>query len=53
MGIGRSSIIAGCLLFKAGYKTNQIIQHISKVRGLRVPDTEEQIAWLKKQEKKP
>ena len=50
MGIGRSSIIAGCLLLKAGYKANEVIQHISKVRGLRVPDTEEQIAWLKKRE---
>lgn len=53
MGIGRSSIIAGCLLLKSGYKTSEVIQHISKVRGLRVPDTEEQIAWLKKQANKP
>jgi protein-tyrosine phosphatase len=52
MGIGRSSIIAGCLLLKAGYKTNELIQHISRVRGLHVPDTEKQIAWLKRQEKK-
>jgi protein-tyrosine phosphatase len=50
MGIGRSAIIAGCLLFKAGNKTNEVIAHISKIRGLRVPDTDEQIAWLKKQE---
>lgn len=50
MGIGRSSIIAGCILLKAGYKTNEVIAHISKIRGLRVPDTDEQIAWLKKQE---
>lgn len=50
MGIGRSSIIAGCLLLRPGYKTGDIIAHISKVRGLRVPDTDEQIAWLKKQE---
>jgi protein-tyrosine phosphatase len=50
MGIGRSTIIAGCLLMKPGYKTDEIIAHISKVRGLHVPDTDEQIAWLKKQE---
>ena len=50
MGIGRSSIIAGFLLLKPGYKANDIISHISKIRGLRVPDTDEQIAWLKKQE---
>jgi protein-tyrosine phosphatase len=50
MGIGRSTIIAGCLLIKPGYQTNDIIAHISKIRGLRVPDTDEQIAWLKRQE---
>jgi protein-tyrosine phosphatase len=50
MGIGRATIIAGSLLLKPGYKTDDIIAHISKIRGLRVPDTEEQIAWLKKQE---
>ena len=50
MGIGRSTIIAGCLLIKPGYKTDDIVAHISKIRGMRVPDTDEQIAWLKKQE---
>jgi protein-tyrosine phosphatase len=50
MGIGRSTIIAGCLLIKPGNKTGDIIAHISKIRGMRVPDTDEQIAWLKKQE---
>ena len=50
MGIGRSTIIAGCLLIKPGYKTDDIIAHISKIRGMRVPDTDEQIAWLKQQE---
>jgi protein-tyrosine phosphatase len=50
MGIGRSTIIAGCLLIKPGYKTDDIIAHISKIRGMRVPDTNEQIAWLKRQE---
>jgi protein-tyrosine phosphatase len=50
MGIGRATIIAGCLLLKSGYKTEELIVHISKIRGLRVPDTDEQITWLKKQE---
>jgi protein-tyrosine phosphatase len=50
MGIGRSSIIAGCLLLGPMYKTGEVIAHISKIRGLRVPDTDAQIAWLKKQE---
>lgn len=47
MGIGRSSIIAGCVLLKTGYKPNEVLTHISKIRGLKVPDTEEQEKWLK------
>ena len=47
MGIGRSSIIAGALLRKHGVKTEQIVSHITKVRGLQVPDTDQQITWLK------
>jgi len=50
MGIGRATIIAGYLLLKSGYNTEEVIVHISKIRGLRVPDTDEQITWLKKQE---
>lgn len=51
MGIGRSSIIAGCILLKAGFKTNQILQKITSARGLKVPDTDQQIQWLKSREK--
>jgi protein-tyrosine phosphatase len=47
MGIGRSSIIAACLLLQEGCKTDELIQRISSVRGLKVPDTEEQVRWLK------
>jgi len=46
MGIGRSSIIAGALLLKTGQKAKDIFAHISKVRGLPVPDTDEQAKWL-------
>jgi protein-tyrosine phosphatase len=48
MGIGRSAIIAGGVLLHCGYKVDEIIPHISKMRGLSVPDTEEQARWLKK-----
>jgi protein-tyrosine phosphatase len=50
MGIGRSSIIAGCVLQKLGLKTGQIIELITKARGLKVPDTEEQLKWLRNRE---
>jgi len=43
MGIGRSSIIAASILLQAGLKTDDIIKKITKVRGLKVPDTDEQL----------
>jgi protein-tyrosine phosphatase len=51
MGIGRSSIIAGSILLKAGFKTDQILQKITSARGLKVPDTDLQVQWLKGREK--
>ena len=51
MGIGRSSIIAACILLKAEFKTEQILQKITLARGLKVPDTDAQIQWLKNREK--
>lgn len=47
MGIGRSSIIAGSVLLKAGLKADSIIENICKVRGLKVPDTDKQLNWLR------
>jgi protein-tyrosine phosphatase len=54
MGIGRSSIIAGSILLEKGNQLNvkEIIDRISTVRGLKVPDTEDQILWLKKREQR-
>lgn len=45
-GIGRASlVVAGVLLF-AGFKPDDAFKHITKARGISVPDTEEQRAWL-------
>jgi protein-tyrosine phosphatase len=54
MGIGRSSIIAGCICLQSGQYTNVkgIVDRISSVRGLKVPDTENQVEWLKKREQR-
>ena len=46
MGIGRSSIIAGAVLLVIGYKASNLIEYIGKIRGVKVPDTEEQVHWL-------
>jgi len=45
-GIGRTGIIAGGVLVKAGIAPEQALALISKARGVQVPDTEEQESWL-------
>lgn len=47
MGIGRSSIIAAAILLQKGNEVKDVIELISKARGLTVPDTEEQLNWLR------
>ena len=47
MGIGRSSIIAGAVLLNVGLTNDEIITEIEKSRGVKVPDTEEQLQWFK------
>ncbi len=50
MGIGRSSIIAAAVLLKFNLKADDVIENICTVRGLQVPDTEQQLEWLKSRE---
>jgi len=50
MGIGRSSIIAASILLHTGEGTDSILHNISEIRGLKVPDTEKQVIWLKGRE---
>ncbi|HUT11081.1 MAG TPA: dual specificity protein phosphatase family protein [Thermoguttaceae bacterium] len=46
MGIGRSSLVAACLLVKAGLKPRDAFRSISRDRGIDVPDTKDQIEWV-------
>ena len=50
-GIGRTGLIAGCVLSKLGIPSTTIFRVLSKARGLTVPDTQEQIEWLPKFER--
>lgn len=50
-GIGRSSMIASCILLDLGIGIQEGIELISKSRRVRVPDTEEQMNWLYEYEK--
>jgi len=45
-GIGRTGIIAGGVLVKSGITAKEALSLISSARGVQVPDTEEQEAWL-------
>ncbi len=45
-GIGRTGIIAAGILLHCGFEPHEAIEHISRHRGVAVPDTEEQIEWV-------
>ncbi|MBI4639560.1 MAG: dual specificity protein phosphatase family protein [Candidatus Tectomicrobia bacterium] len=46
-GIGRSALLAACLLIRAGEDPETAFQHISAARGCAVPDTAAQQEWVK------
>ena len=46
MGVGRSGLIASSLLVLNGYSPQEAFEMLSHVRGFRVPETEEQEAWV-------
>ncbi len=46
MGIGRSSLVAACLLVRSGISVVDVFAFISKDRGIDVPDTNAQIVWV-------
>lgn len=45
-GIGRTGILASSLLIKLGMQIDDALIGLSKARGLRVPETIQQISWL-------
>lgn len=45
-GIGRSSLIAGCVLLRLGFAHDDVFPMLSRARGIVVPDTAAQIEWL-------
>jgi len=47
-GIGRSSLIAACVLIKMGASADRALQVIEHARGCLVPDTPEQRKWVEK-----
>jgi protein-tyrosine phosphatase len=45
-GIGRSALIAACVLVRGGYAVDDAFATIARARGVAVPDTETQRAWV-------
>jgi protein-tyrosine phosphatase len=45
-GIGRSSVVAACVLARLGVAAEDALERISAARGLPVPDTDEQRALV-------
>lgn len=45
-GIGRTGIVAAGILLHAAFAAESAFDHITKARGMAVPDTEEQRQWI-------
>ncbi len=45
-GIGRTGMLAASLLIKQGMQIDEALIDLSRTRGLRVPETIQQITWL-------
>lgn len=45
-GIGRSGMIAACLLITMGLDAGAAVEKVSAARGVRVPETSEQRQWI-------
>ena len=46
-GIGRTGMVAAGVLLHCGFEPDEALEHISLKRGVTVPDTDEQIEWLR------
>ncbi len=45
-GIGRSGLVAACLLVSKGLSPGAAVDQVSAARGLRIPETPEQREWI-------
>ncbi len=46
--IGRSALLAAALMILFGIAPDEAFRQLSQVRGLEVPETDEQLNWIKK-----
>jgi protein-tyrosine phosphatase len=45
-GIGRSGLVAACLLVTKGVEAKAAIKRLSAARGVQIPETDEQRRWI-------
>lgn len=45
-GIGRTGLVAACLLIDLGHSPQGVFDTLSRARGVSMPDTDEQAAWV-------
>jgi protein-tyrosine phosphatase len=45
-GVGRTGLVASCLLVAKGQEPEAAVNHLSTVRGIAVPETAEQRRWI-------
>jgi protein-tyrosine phosphatase len=45
-GVGRTGLVAACLLVTKGWEPGKAIGHVSASRGVPVPETEAQRRWI-------
>jgi protein-tyrosine phosphatase len=46
--IGRSSLLLAALLTDEGLKPDEAFRRLTKARGLKVPDTNDQVRWVER-----
>jgi protein-tyrosine phosphatase len=47
-GVGRSGLVAACLLIKSGMSPGAAVEAVSAARGVSVPETAEQRDWIER-----
>lgn len=47
-GVGRTGLVAACLLLSKGERPDAAVQKLSTARGTQVPETEEQRRWIER-----
>ena len=45
-GVGRSSVMAACVLISGGVSDDDALASIARARGVRVPETDQQRQWV-------